>query len=106
MRIPSWSTRTPGTGRLILLVCVFGSLLGYLVWAAFAGSDRGAAEPYPVAAEFRLVSVDGKPLSPIACNSRRPGGRIVLGTDGRWWTAGCDTGWRRAPASTAGPATP
>ncbi|WP_420127160.1 hypothetical protein [Longimicrobium sp.] len=84
MRIPSWSDRTPGTGRLILVVCVFGSLFVYLVWAAFIGGDRGGV-PHPVAAEFRLVLVDGKPPGSIACNSRRPGGRIVLGTDGRWW---------------------
>lgn len=79
-----WSTRTPGTGRLILLLCVFVPLSIFLVRAAFVGGDRGG-EPYPVAAEFRLVSVDGKPPSPIGCNSHRPGGRIVLGTDGRWW---------------------
>lgn len=80
-----WSNRTPGTVRLTLLLCGFGCLFVYLVWAVFVADDQSGGEPYPVAAEFRLVSVDGKPPSPIGCNSRRPGGRIVLGTDGRWW---------------------
>jgi hypothetical protein len=77
-----WSNRTPGTGRLILLVSVFGSLFIYLVWAAFIAPDTGL--PHPVAAEFRLVSVDGKPLPSRRCFRRHVGGRILLGQDGRW----------------------
>lgn len=79
-----WSNRTPGTGRLILLVGVFGSLFVYLVWAAFVAPDESL--PHPVAAEFRLVSVDGKPLPAWRrCFGRKVGGRMLLGEDGRWW---------------------
>lgn len=79
----SWSSRTPGTFRLILLLCVFGPLSIYLVWAAFIAPDDSL--PHPVAAEFRLAAVDGKPPGRIGCYGHRPGGRMLLGQDGRWW---------------------
>lgn len=79
-----WSTRTPGTGRLILLLCVFVPLTAVLL-RPFIEGLKPSRPPYPVAAEFRLVSVDGKPPSRIACRSRRPGGRMVLGTNSEWW---------------------
>ncbi|HEX6369004.1 MAG TPA: hypothetical protein VF006_08725 [Longimicrobium sp.] len=79
-----WSTRTPGTGRLILLLCVFVPLTAVLL-RPFIEGLKPSRPPHPVAAEFRLVSVDGKPPSKIACRSRRPGGRLILGTNGEWW---------------------
>jgi hypothetical protein len=78
-----WSTRTPGTGRLILLVAVFGPLSIFLVWTAFIAPDESL--PHPVAVEFRLVSVDGKPPGRIGCYGQKPGGTMLLGKDGRWW---------------------
>lgn len=78
-----WANRVPGTGRMIALLCVFGPLSIYLAWATFVAPDDSL--PHPVVAEYRLVLMDGKPLSPVTCYSRRPGGRMVLGADGRWW---------------------
>lgn len=79
-----WSTRTPGTGRLILLLCVFVPLAAVLLRPFIEGLGP-SRRPHPVAAEFRPVSVDGEPPSRIGCRSRRPGGRMVLGTNGEWW---------------------
>jgi hypothetical protein len=78
-----WASRTPGTVRLILLVSVFGSLFIYLAWAVFVAPDRSL--PHPVAAEFRLVPVGGKPPGRVGCYGHRPGGRMLPGKDGRWW---------------------
>ncbi|HEX5870881.1 MAG TPA: hypothetical protein VFY65_10715 [Longimicrobium sp.] len=97
-----WSTRTPGTGRLIALLCVFVPLSLLLVWAAcFGGADQGE-EPTSVAAEFRMVSIRGKPLSPIGCRGHRTGGRILLGTDGRWWKREMDCRTMRSPGVQTG----
>lgn len=63
------STRAPGTGRLLLLLlCLLGALAIYLARAAIAGPDDRL--PHPVAAEFRLASVDGRPAhTMIGCRS-------------------------------------
>lgn len=98
-----WSTRTPGTGRLILLLCVFVPLTVFLL-RPFIDGLRPSPPPSPVAAEFRLVSIDGKPPSRIACRSRRPGGRMVLGANGEWWLQIIDCRFRYGMMTQSGDA--
>lgn len=68
---------------LFLLLLTVAALSGLLLWRVVAGGGTGP-EPVP-AAEFRLVSVDGRLPGAEMC--RRTGirrARLVLRKDGRW----------------------
>lgn len=97
-----WAGREPGTGRLILLLCVFVPLGAYLLWAVSIASGDNPPS-HPAAAEFRLVSIDGRPVRRMAgCRNHPPGGRMLLGKDGRWWMREMDCRTMRWPQARSG----